>query len=92
MSFFTENLFIYFQMKEKWDENGLELLSVKSTFESSLNVFAESGDKNICARTFHLLLWRPGCYHSTSKTHVRDSNSCASDLLDSLNWLNSCSF
>ena len=35
-------------MKEKWDENGLELLSVKSTFEFFLNVFAESGDKNIC--------------------------------------------
>ena len=34
-------------------------------------------DKNIChyskrALTFHLLRKRPGCYHSASKTHVRD--------------------
>ena len=48
MSYFTENLLIYFQIKEKWNENGLELLSVKNTFEFFLNVFAVSSDKNIC--------------------------------------------
>ena len=75
-------------------------------FEFSLNVFAvfgESSTKNIChyskrVRTYHLLCQRPGCYHSASKTHVRDRifkwifkwifNSCFSDLSDSLN---SCS-
>ena len=49
-------------------------------FEFSLNVFtefSEFNDKNIChyckrVQICHLLCWRPGCYHSTSKTHVRD--------------------
>ena len=47
--------------------------------EFSLNVcteFAEFSDKNIfqyskMAWTYHLLCKRPGCYHSTSKTHMR---------------------
>ena len=38
--------------------------------------FRKFSDKNIChyskkARTCHLLCLRPGCYHSTSKTHGR---------------------
>ena len=45
-----------------------------------LNIFTELTefiDKNIChyskrAQTCHLLCKRPGRYHSTSKTHVRD--------------------
>ena len=37
---------------------------------------AEFSDKNIChyskrAQTCHLLCKRPGCYHSTSKTHLK---------------------
>ena len=39
-------------------------------------------------RTCHLLCNRPGCYHSASKTHVKD-NSCFSDLSDSLKSMNS---
>ena len=45
--------------------------------EFFLNVFIEFRDKNIChyserSQTCHLLCMRPGCYHSTSKTHIRD--------------------
>ena len=49
-------------------------------FQLSLNVFPYFDDfnyKNICHHskrvgTNDLLCLRPGCYHSTSKTHVRD--------------------
>ena len=38
--------------------------------------FSEFSDKKIVyskrTRTCHLLFKRPGCYHSTSKSHVRD--------------------
>ena len=61
--------------------------------------FTEFSDRNISqyskkAQTCHLLWRRPGCYHSASKTHVRqdfliESNSCFSDLSYSLNSLNS---
>ena len=52
---------------------------IDSTMDFSLNgfiEFTEFGDKNIChcnkrARTCNLLCKRPGCYHSTSETHVR---------------------
>ena len=47
------------------------------TIEFLLKVFTEFSDKNIChyskrSRSCHLLCKRPGCYNSTSKTHVRD--------------------
>ena len=47
------------------------------------------------SRTCHLLCERPGCYHNTSKTDVRDmiiklsAIHSSSDLSDSLNLLNS---
>ena len=51
-----------------------------SIFEFSLNVFiefAKFSDKNIFhyskrVQTCSLLCYRPGCYHSASKTRVRD--------------------
>ena len=53
--------------------------SIRS-LEFSLIVFlelAEFSDKNVChhskrVQTCHLLYYRWGCYHSASKTHVRD--------------------
>ena len=54
----------------------------------------EFSDKNIChysnrTLTCHLLCKRPGCYHSTSRTHVRDRIFiCFSNSSDSLNSLN----
>ena len=47
------------------------------------------------SRTCHLLCERPGCYHNTSKTDVRDmiiklsAIHSSNDLSDSLNLLNS---
>ena len=54
--------------------------SISSLFNFSLNVFLKFtvfSDQNICPyrtriRTYHLLCQRPGCYNSTSKTHVND--------------------
>ena len=62
-------------------------------------MFTEFSDKKIFvfqrARTCHLLCKRQGCYHSTTKTHVRDRifkfepNSYFSDLSDFLNLVKS---
>ena len=38
----------------------------------SLNSVTKNCHYSKRARTFHLLCKRPGCYHSTSKTHVRE--------------------
>ena len=60
--------------------DNLNLVAHSKSKRIGLNVstkFPEFSDKNIChynkkAWTCHLLCKRPGCYHSTSKTHVRD--------------------
>ena len=70
--------------------------------EFFLNVFTEFSDKifDITVKGLeplpisHLLCLRPACYHSTSKTHVRDRNFNlnpihASMIISSLNSLNS---
>ena len=63
--------------------------------EFFLNVFTESGeftDKNIClwkGSNLLPLVWRPGWYHRTSKTHVRARNFILSPIHASLNLLNS---
>ena len=51
---------------------------LKVIMEFFLNVSLNSVTIIIChhskrARTCHLLCERPGCYHSVSKTHVRDT-------------------
>ena len=56
------------------------VMKLKRVLKFILNVFlefTEFSNKNIChyskrARTSHLLSKRPGCYHSTNKTHIRD--------------------
>ena len=68
--------------------------------EFVINVFTEFieySDKKLFvikrAGTYYLLCKRQVCYHSESKTHVRDitfnPNSCFTDLSDSLKSLNS---
>ena len=68
------SLLLLHQLHQKFQHHLLQ------TSEFSLKVFtefAEFSDKNIChynksIQTCHLLCLRPGCYHSDSKTHVRD--------------------
>ena len=43
--------------------------TISLVFEFFLNVFTELRER---PRTCHFLCKRPGCYHSASKTHVRD--------------------
>ena len=50
---------------------------ISESLEFFLNVFSGFSDKNICryskrTRTCQLFCERPECYHSASKTHVRD--------------------
>ena len=77
----------------------MNLFKSTSTLGFFLNVFtefAESSDKNIChyskrAQTCYILCTRPGCYHSTSMTLVRNrifklSPVCASVIYQIL-WI-----
>ena len=62
-------------IKEK--EDYFLSLGLQWSFSYMFHWIQRIRDKNIChynkrARTCHLLCKKPGCYHSTSKTHVRD--------------------
>ena len=72
--------YIFFLLGVDLRFNFFSWTSTGDLFEFSLNVFtefSEFSDKNIFhynkrAWTCKLLCKRPGCYHSTSKTHVKD--------------------